>query len=142
MSMSIGNFVALYKEVSGTYEAFGGEVSSSFSISKDNIEITTKDSVDDAGNFVKEFDGKGEYTFTFSVEGIQRADSSVDTKITDLMNGTKLKFRFGYNILTQKCYEGEGFINSMSIDSGKNEAVTFSAEIQGTGGLEIVTVSA
>lgn len=141
MSLSIGNFVALYKNVSGsTYEAFGGEVNSSFSISKDAIEITTKDSVDGLGNFVKEFDGKGEYTFNFSVEGIQRADSDVDGKVTDLMAGNKIKFRFGYNADTQTVYEGDGYIMSIEIDSSKNEAVTYSAEIQGTGGLSLVTV--
>ena len=142
MSKSIGNFVALYKDVSGTYEAFGGEVSSSISITKDNIETTTKDSVDDAGNFVKEFDGSGEYTFSFSVEGIQSVNSDVPGKINDLMSGNKIKFRFGYNVATQTCYEGDGYIMSIDLDASKNEAVTYSAEIQGTSGLNLVTVSA
>lgn len=140
MSQSIGNFVALYVDNGTTFDAFGGEVSSSFTISKDAIEITTKDSVDAASNFCKEFDGAGEYTFTFSVEGIQRADSAVDAKVSDLIAGTKIDFRFGYNIATQKVYEGSGFITSVSIDSSKNEAVTYSCEIIGSGGLNIVTV--
>lgn len=142
MSLSIGNFVALYVDNSGTYESFGGEVSSSFSITKDAIEITTKDSVDGLGNFVKEYDGKGEYGFSFSVEGIQRADSDVPGKVSDIINGSKIKFRFGYNVATQTCYEGEGYIMSLDIDSSKNDAVTYSCEIQGTGGLDLITVSA
>jgi predicted secreted protein len=142
MSLSIGNFVALYVDNSGTYDKFGGEVSSNFSISKDAIEITTKDSVDALGNFVKEFDGAGEYTYSFSVEGIQRADSGVDDKISSLMSGEKIKFRFGYNVDTQTVYEGDGYIMSVEIDASKNEAVTYSAEIQGTGGLSLVEVGA
>ncbi|MCH7411154.1 phage tail protein [Belliella sp. DSM 111904] len=141
MSQSIGNFVALYVDNGTSFDAFGGEVSSSFSISKDAIEITTKDSVDAVGNFCKEFDGAGEYTYTFSVEGIQRADSAVDEKVSDLMAGTKVDFRFGYNVATQKVYEGSGYILSITIDASKNEAVSYSAEIQGTGGLTITTVS-
>ncbi|MCH7396560.1 phage tail protein [Belliella sp. DSM 107340] len=142
MSQSIGNFISLYMQVSGTtYQAYGAEVSSSFSISKDAIEITTKDSVDELDNFCKEFDGRGEYSYTFSVEGIQTASSNVSDKIEMLMNGTKVKYRFGYNATTQTVYEGDGYIMSVDIDSPKNDAVTYSAEIQGTGGLKIVTVA-
>jgi predicted secreted protein len=140
MSISIGNFIALYVQDGTDWIPFGGEVSSNFSITKDAIEITTKDSVDDLGNFVKEFDGKGEYSFSFSVEGIQRPDSNVQDIIEKVVNGTKVKFRFGRNVATGLVYEGEGYIMSVDIDAAKNEAVTFSAEIQGTGGLNTVTI--
>ncbi len=140
MSISIGNFIALYIQDGAEWVPFGGEVSSNFSITKDAIEITTKDSVDELGNFVKEYDGKGEYSFSFSVEGIQRPDTNVPEIVAKVVSGTKVKFRFGRNAASGLVYEGEGFIMSVEIDAAKNEAVTFSAEVQGTGGLKTVTL--
>ncbi len=142
MSISIGNFITIYMQDGASYVPFVGEVSSSFSISKDAIEITTKQSVDELGNFVKEFDGKGEYTFSFSVEGIQTPNSTLEDVLALVQNGTKVKFRFGSNIATGKVYEGDGYVMSFEVDASKNEAVTFSAEIQGTGGIKLVTVAA
>lgn len=142
MSISVGNFITLYMQDGATWIPFVGEVSSNFSISKDAIEITTKASVDELGNYVKEYDGRGEYTFNFSVEGIQTPNSELEDVLALVQNGTKVKFRFGRNAATGKVYEGDGFVMSFEVDASKNEAVTFSAEIQGTGGIKLVTVGA
>ena len=90
-----GTLIAIYKDVSGTLTKIANATSNDFTITKDMIETTNKDS---AGS--KEFIA-GEYGYTMSVEGMFEEDASVGALLswkeimTDLMAGTIVTIEIG-----------------------------------------------
>ena len=128
--------ILLQVEISGVTHSFVGETSSSFSISKDMIEKTSKLSKNASGETYKEFIG-GEFGFTFSVSGIYDPTMTINFSqmLSYLKKGTSLKFIFGGEEQGTKVYQGNGLISSLSFNASKNETPTLDAEIQGTGDL-------
>ena len=124
-----GTLIAIYKDVSGTLTKIANATSNDFTITKDMIETTNKDS---AG--AKEYIA-GEYGYTMSVEGMFEEDGSVGSLIswkeiiTDLLAGTSVTIVMTSNVS-----------GDLKLTAPQNAVSTFTASIQGTGALTVSTI--
>jgi TP901-1 family phage major tail protein len=136
-----GTLIAIYKEVSGTLTKIANATSNDFSISKDMIETTNKDS---AG--AKEYIA-GEYGYTMSVEGMFEEDGSVGASIswkeiiTDLIAGTSVTIVMTSNVSGDLKLSGAAFFSELNLTAPQNDVATFTASIQGTGALTVSTIT-
>jgi predicted secreted protein len=137
-----GTLIAIYKDVSGTLVKIANATSNDFSITKDMIETTNKDS---AG--AKEYIA-GEYGYTMSVEGMFEEDGSVGAGgiswkdiITDLLAGTSVTIVMTSNVSGDIKLSGAAFMNELNLTAPQNDVATFTASIQGTGALTVGTVT-
>jgi predicted secreted protein len=136
-----GTLIAIYKDVAGTLTKIANATSNDFTITKDMIETTNKDS---AG--AKEFIA-GEYGYTMSVEGMFEEDASVGSSIswkeilTDLLAGTSVTIVMTSNVSGDLKLSGSAFFNELNLTAPKNDVVTFTASIQGTGALTVSTIT-
>jgi predicted secreted protein len=136
-----GTLIAIYKEVSGTLTKIANASSNDFSITKDMIETTNKDS---AG--AKEYIA-GEYGYTMSVEGMFEEDASVGASIswkeilTDLIAGTSVTIVMTSNISGDIKLSGAAFFSDLNLTAPRNDVATFTASIQGTGALTVSTIT-
>lgn len=108
--------------------------SCSLSVNMDTIDITTKDS-----SGWNEFIG-GVRNFTLSADGLMDFNSTAtDTEfdqLFDQLNGrTAVDFTFTLAATASGdyFYTGDGFITSIEISGGTEDAPTYSVSIQGTG---------
>ncbi|NBV95528.1 MAG: hypothetical protein EBR90_01895 [Actinobacteria bacterium] len=135
-----GTLIAIYKDVAGTLTKIANATSNDFTITKDMIETTNKDS---AG--AKEFIA-GEYGYTMSVEGMFEEDASVGSSIswkeilTDLLAGTSVTIVMTSNVSGDLKLSGSAFFNELNLTAPKNDVATFTASIQGTGALTVGTI--
>ena len=103
-------------------------------VAMDTIDISTKDS---SGN--REIIG-GQKSFTLSADGLMDYTSKATTTdpdelFTSLDNRTAVTFTFALNTQAGYKHTGSGFITSLSISGGVEDAPTFSVSIDGTGAL-------
>jgi predicted secreted protein len=137
-----GTLISIYKDVSGTLKKIANATSNSLDISKDMIDVTSKDS---AG--AKEFIA-GEYGYTLNVEAIFEDDSSVGATqqsfkdlATDLLAGTLLTIVMSSNVTGDEKYSGTAFFTSLSLSAPNNDKATWTGTLQGSGALTIGTVA-
>jgi predicted secreted protein len=136
-----GTLIAIYKDISGTLTKIANATSNDFSITKDMIETTNKDS---AG--AKEYIA-GEYGYTMSVEGMFEEDASVGAGIswkeiiTDLLAGTSVTIVMTSNVSGDLKLSGSAFFNELNLTAPQNDVATFTASIQGTGALTVGTIT-
>jgi len=135
-----GTLIAIYKDVAGTLTKIANATSNDFSITKDMIETTNKDS---AG--AKEYIA-GEYGYTMSVEGMFEEDASVGASIswkeilTDLIAGTSVTIVMTSNVSGDIKLSGAAFFSDLNLTAPQNGVATFTASIQGTGALTVGTI--
>lgn len=135
-----GTLIAIYKDVAGTLTKIANATSNDFSITKDMIETTNKDS---AG--AKEYIA-GEYGYTMSIEGMFEEDGSVGALIswkeilTDLIAGTSVTIVMTSNVTGDIKLSGAAFFSDLNLTAPKNDVTTFTASIQGTGALTVGTI--
>jgi hypothetical protein len=135
-----GTLIAIYKDVAGTLTKIANATSNDFSITKDMIETTNKDS---AG--AKEYIA-GEYGYTMSVEGMFEEDASVGASIswkeilTDLIAGTSVTIVMTSNVSGDIKLSGAAFFSDLNLTAPQNDVATFAASIQGTGALTVGTI--
>lgn len=135
-----GTLIAIYKDVAGTLTKIANATSNDFSITKDMIETTNKDS---AG--AKEYIA-GEYGYTMSVEGMFEEDASVGASIswkeilTDLIAGTSVTIVMTSNVSGDLKLSGAAFFSDLNLTAPRNDVATFTASIQGTGALTVGTI--
>jgi len=135
-----GTLIAIYKDVAGTLTKIANATSNDFSITKDMIETTNKDS---AG--AKEYIA-GEYGYTMSVEGMFEEDASVGALIswkeilTDLIAGTSVTIVMTSNVSGDIKLSGSAFFSDLNLTAPRNDVATFTASIQGTGALTVGTI--
>ena len=135
-----GTLIAIYKDISGTLTKIANATSNDFSITKDMIETTNKDS---AGS--KEYIA-GEYGYTMSVEGMFEEDASVGAGIswkeiiTDLLAGTSVTIVMTSNVSGDLKLSGSAFFNELNLTAPQHDVATFTASIQGTGALTVGTI--
>ena len=137
-----GTLISIYKDVSGTLKKIANATSNSLDISKDMIDVTSKDS---AG--AKEFIA-GEYGYTLNVEAIFEDDQSVGASqisykdlVTDLLAGTLLTIVLTSNISLDEKYTGAAFFSSLSLSAPNNDKATWTGTLQGSGALTLGTVA-
>jgi predicted secreted protein len=136
-----GTLIAIYKDVSGTLTKIANATSNDFTITKDMIETTNKDS---AG--AKEYIA-GEYGYTLSVEGMFEEDASVGAliswkeMITDLLAGTSVTIVMTSNVTGDLKLSGSAFFNDLKLTAPQNAVSTFTASIQGTGALTVSVIA-
>ena len=135
-----GTLIAIYKDISGTLTKIANATSNDFSITKDMIETTNKDS---AG--WKEFI-TGEAGYTMSIEGMFEEDASVGALIswkeilTDLIAGTSVTIVMTSNVSGDIKLSGSAFFSDLNLTAPNNDVTTFTASIQGTGALTVGTI--
>ena len=137
-----GTLISIYKDVSGSLKKIANATSHSFDVSKDMIDVTSKDS---AG--AKEFIA-GEYGYTLNVEAIFEDDASVGATqqsfkdlATDLLAGTLLTIVISTNVTGDEKYTGTAFFTSLSLSAPNNDKATWTGTLQGSGALTIGTVA-
>lgn len=137
-----GTLISIYKDVSGSLKKIANATSHSFDVSKDMIDVTSKDS---AG--AKEFIA-GEYGYTLNVEAIFEDDASVGATqqsfkdlATDLLAGTLLTIVISTNVAGDEKYTGTAFFTSLSLTAPNNDKATWTGTLQGSGALTIGTVA-
>jgi predicted secreted protein len=137
-----GTLISIYKDVSGTLKKIANATSNSLDISKDMIDVTSKDS---AG--AKEFIA-GEYGYTLNVEAIFEDDQSVGASqisykdlVTDLLAGTLLTIVLTSNVSGDEKYTGAAFFSSLSLSAPNNDKATWTGTLQGSGALTLGTVA-
>lgn len=137
-----GTLISIYKDVSGTLKKIANATSHSFDISKDMIDVTSKDS---AG--AKEFIA-GEYGWTMNVEAIFEDDASVGASqqsfkdlATDLLAGTILTVVISTNVTGDEKYTGSAYFMSLALSAPNNDKATWTGQLQGTGALTVGTVA-
>jgi len=136
-----GTLIAIYKDISGTLTKIANATSNDFTITKDMIETTNKDS---AG--AKEYIA-GEYGFTMSVEGMFEEDASVGASIswkeimTDLLAGTIVTIVMTSNVTGDLKLSASALFNDLKLTAPQNAVSTFTASIQGTGALTVSVIS-
>lgn len=125
--MAVLNGDVLVLKVDGTQ--LGALLSNSFNVASDMIDATTKDS---AG--AKEFI-PGEYGWGMGFESLY--DPTVTEGFSEavgyIKGGTELDVYWGSVTAGGAFWNGNGYISSVDLSGPKNEAGSYSGEIQGTG---------
>lgn len=114
------------------------QMSADFSLSRDMIEVTNKDS---AG--IKSYIA-GDRGGTLSLEGIYdqtAANEPFSNLFADWEADAAVTFQFGETATGKKYYTGSGLISALSVSAPQNDKATFSMEIQITGAITEATVS-
>ena len=130
--MAVNSGTDVLISVGGT--TVNGMVSSSSNETVDTIDITTNDSSGGAKEFLA-----GEDTWTLTAEG--KLNPSVTYGITELRTAKDAKAAvaviFGKGVSTsgEWTLSGNAIITSLDVSAPKNDAVTWTCNLQGTGGL-------
>jgi len=136
-----GTLISIYKVIATVNTKIANATSNDFTITKDMIETTNKDS---AG--AKEYIA-GEYGYTMSVEGMFEEDASVGALIswkeimTDLMAGTEITIVMTSAITGDLKLSGAALFSDLKLTAPQNAVSTFTASIQGTGALTVSTMA-
>ena len=105
--------------------------SCSISMNVDTIDVSTKDS---AG--FRDLIG-GQKSFSLSADGLMdmdgvAADTEPDELFTQMMNRTAVTFTFALATPAGYKYTGSGFITSLEITGGVEDAPTYSVSLEGS----------
>lgn len=137
-----GTLISIYKDVASVLTKIANATSHSFDVSKDMIDVTSKDS---AG--AKEFIA-GEYGYTLNVEAIFEDNASVGASqqsfkdlAADLLAGTLLTIVISTNVSGDDKYTGTAFFSSLALSAPNNDKATWTGTLQGSGTLTIGTVA-
>jgi predicted secreted protein len=136
-----GTLISIYKVIATVNTKIANATSNDFTITKDMIETTNKDS---AG--AKEYIA-GEYGYTMSVEGMFEEDASVGALISwkeiiaDLMAGTEITIVMTSAITGDLKLSGAALFSDLKLTAPQNAVSTFTASIQGTGALTVTTMA-
>jgi len=136
-----GTLISIYKVIATVNTKIANATSNDFTITKDMIETTNKDS---AG--AKEYIA-GEYGYTMSVEGMFEEDASVGALIswkeimTDLMAGTEITIVMTSALTGDLKLSGAALFSDLKLTAPQNAVSTFTASIQGTGALTVTTMA-
>jgi predicted secreted protein len=136
-----GTLISIYKVIATVNTKIANATSNDFTITKDMIETTNKDS---AG--AKEYIA-GEYGYTMSVEGMFEEDASVGALISwkeiiaDLMAGTEITIVMTSAITGDLKLSGAALFSDLKLTAPQNAVSTFTASIQGTGALTVSTMA-
>jgi TP901-1 family phage major tail protein len=108
----------------------------SLSMNVDTIDISTKDS---AG--FRDLLG-GQKSFSLSADGLMdfsatAGDTDVQELFTQALDRTAVTFVFGIDDGTLYNMSGSGFITSIEVSGGTEDAPTYSVSIEGTGALTV-----
>ena len=108
----------------------------SLSMNVDTIDISTKDS---AG--FRDLLG-GQKSFSLSADGLMdfsatAGDTDVQELFTQALDRTAVTFIFGIDDGTLYNMSGSGFITSIEVSGGTEDAPTYSVSIEGTGALTV-----
>jgi TP901-1 family phage major tail protein len=117
---------------------YAGQTTAAFSASRDEIDVTTKDSVEQWKDFLM-----GEKEATISIDGIQAVDAanSAFTKIfTDFNDNTPLAFILGGATAGDQVLTGNGYVQAFDANMNKNEGEGYSATIRVTGKITVATL--
>ena len=106
----------------------------SLSINVDPIDISTKDS---AG--FRDLIG-GQKSFSLSADGLMDFEATAgDTDVAELfdqmMNRTAVDFTFALSVPAGYTITGDGFITSLEVTGGTEDAPTYSCTIEGSGAI-------
>lgn len=108
----------------------------SISMNVDTIDISTKDS-----SGFRDLLG-GQKSFSLSADGLMdfagvAGDTEVDELFDQMFNRTAVTFTFTLDVTAtgDYTYTGSGFITSLEISGGTEDAPTYSVSIEGTGAL-------
>ena len=117
----------------GTEQKLLHATSCTYSLNRDTIDISSKDS---ANGFREILSGQG--SFTISADGLMDFTSTGSTTDPDevfdfMLNRTKVDFTFALSTPAGYTLTGEGFVSSLEITSGVEDAPTYSISIEGTG---------
>ena len=108
-----------------------GTVSQNIDLTRDMIDVTTKDSTDNAKEFIP-----GEKGATLGVEG-KWAESTSNYDVGDLIDaynsGTSLAFIFGDTTTNSLVITGTAYISAFSWSAPKNAESTWNCTLQVTG---------
>lgn len=144
--MAIFNGTQLILKVSPSTGATEAKLMHSTSVSldiaMDTIDISTKDSagfLDIIG---------GQKSFSLSADGLMDfnpttvADTEVDELTTQMLARTAVSFEFtlASTASGDYFYQGSGFLTSITVTGGVEDAPVYSCTIQGTGALTVTTV--
>jgi predicted secreted protein len=135
-----GTLISIYKVIATVNTKIANATSNDFTITKDMIETTNKDS---AG--AKEYIA-GEYGYTMTVEGMFEEDASVGALISwkeiiaDLMAGTEITIVMTSAVTGDLKLSGAALFNDLKLTAPQNAVSTFTASIQGTGALTVSTM--
>lgn len=134
--MAIFNGTDLVLQVSsssgGTEYKLLHATSCSISINADTIDVSSKDS-----NGYRDLIG-GQKSFSLSADGLMDFTSTGTTTdpdeiFTQLDNRTSVTFTFALATPAGYKYTGSGFITSLEVSGGVEDAPTYSCSIEGTG---------
>jgi TP901-1 family phage major tail protein len=108
----------------------------SLSVNTDTIDISTKDS---AG--FRDLIG-GQKSFSLSADGLMDfatggSDTELDELFTQMLARTAVTFVFGIADASAYNMSGSGFITSIEVSGGTEDAPTYSVSIEGTGTLTV-----
>tara|TARA_R110002074_G_scaffold110524_1_gene237696 strand:- start:5 stop:424 length:420 start_codon:yes stop_codon:yes gene_type:complete len=108
----------------------------SLSANVDTIDITNKDSL---GN--RTLLG-GTKSFSLSADGLMdfeavAGDTDVEELFTQMLDRTAVTFVFGLTGAAGYTVSGSGFITSLEISGGTEDAPTYSVSIEGSGALDV-----
>ena len=108
----------------------------SLSINVDTIDVSTKDS---AG--FRDLLG-GQKSFSLSADGLMdfsatAGDTDVQELFTQALARTAVTFVFGIDDASLYNMSGSGFITSIEVSGGTEDAPTYSVSIEGTGALTV-----
>ena len=108
----------------------------SLSVNTDTIDISTKDS---AG--FRDLIG-GQKSFSLSADGLMDfatggSDTELDELFTQMLARTAVTFVFGIADASAYNMSGSGFITSIEVTGGTEDAPTYSVAIEGTGTLTV-----
>ena len=106
----------------------------SLSVNVDTIDISTKDS-----SGFRDLLG-GQKSFSLSADGLMdfagvAADTEVDELLDQMLARTAVTFTFALSTPAGYTLTGSGFITSLEISGGTEDAPTYSCSIEGTGAL-------
>lgn len=133
--MSVLDGTVLVVQVGGVQ--IGALISNSFNAAADMIEASTKDS---AG--AKEYIS-GEFGWGMSVEALYdpAASEGFSEALGYIKAGTELDLYWGGITAGDAYFAGAGLCASVDLSGPKNEAASYSLEIQGTGGISEASAS-
>ena len=108
----------------------------SLSVNTDTIDISTKDS---AG--FRDLIG-GQKSFSLSADGLMDfatggSDTELDELFTQMLARTAVTFVFGIADASAYNMSGSGFITSIEVSGGTEDAPTYSVSIEGSGTLTV-----
>jgi predicted secreted protein len=127
----------VYTVVGGTDTLIANQVDCEISFSMETIDVTDKDS----NGWKEVIDGLK--SGSGSLSGLVNFGSAnqVDALSTAFIAGTLLTFKFKTATTGDTTYQWPGYITSLPLTFGNNEAATFSTDIEFTGPPTIATIA-